>query len=97
MRLLIKDLKKEDQYTIVGTAIIIFVFRAMPSPGAGLNWFEIDVLGFNQSFFSLLSVTSASITLIGMLILKKVMMILRQKKIKKIPFPKLAKLINLIL
>ena len=74
MRLLIKDLKKADQHTIVGTAIIIFVFRAMPSPGAGLNWFEIDVLGFNQSFFSLLSVTSASITLIGMLILKKAMM-----------------------
>ena len=63
MRLLIKDLKKEDQYTIIGTAIIVFVYRAMPSPGAGLNWFEIDVLGFNQSFFSLLSVTSALITL----------------------------------
>ncbi len=74
MRLLIKDLKKEDQYTIVGTAIIIFVFRAMPSPGAGLNWFEIDILGFDQSFFSVLSVTSASITLIGMFILRKVMM-----------------------
>ena len=74
MRLLIKDLKKEDQYTIVGTAIIIFVYRAMPSPGAGLNWFEIDILGFNQSFFSLLSVTSALITLVGMIILRKVMM-----------------------
>ena len=74
MRLLIKDLKKEDQHTIVGTAIIIFVFRAMPSPGSGLNWFEIDVLGFNQSFFSLLSIISAFITLIGMLILRKVMM-----------------------
>ena len=74
MRLLIKDLKKEEQYTIVGTAIIIFVFRAMPSPGAGLNWFEIDVLGFNQRFFSLLSVTSALITLIGMITLRKVMM-----------------------
>jgi hypothetical protein len=74
MRLLIKDLKKEDQHTIVGTAIIIFVYRAMPSPGAGLNWYEIDILGFNQSFFSLLSVASALITLIGMLILRKVMM-----------------------
>ena len=74
MRLLIKDLKKEDQYTIVGTAIIIFVFRAMPGPGVGLNWFEIDVLGFNQRFFSVLSVTSALITLIGMIILRKVMM-----------------------
>ena len=74
MRLLIKDLKKEDQYTIVGTAIIIFVFRAMPSPGAGLNWFEIDILGFNQSFFSVLSITSALITLIGMIVLRKAMM-----------------------
>ena len=74
MRLLIKDLKKEEQYTIVGTAIIIFVFRAMPHPGAGLNWFEIDVLGFNQSFFSLLSVISALITLIGILALRNVMM-----------------------
>ena len=73
MRLLIKNLKKEEQYTIVGTAIIIFVFRAMPSPGAGLNWFEIDILGFNQSFFSILSVTSALVTLIGMVILRKVM------------------------
>ncbi len=73
MRLLIKDLKKEEQYTIVGTAIIIFVFRAMPSPGAGLNWYEIDILGFNQSFFSLLSVTSALITLIGIIALRNVM------------------------
>ena len=46
----------------------------MPSPGSGLNWFEIDVLGFNQSFFSLLSIISAFITLIGMLILRKIMM-----------------------
>ncbi len=74
MRLLIKGLKKEDQYTIIGTAIIIFVFRAMPSPGAGLNWFEIDILGFNQSFFSILSITSALITLIGMVVLRKAMM-----------------------
>lgn len=74
MRLLIKDLKKEDQHTIVGTAIIIFVYRAMPSPGAGLNWFEIDILGFNQSFFSILSITSALITLIGMIILRNLML-----------------------
>ena len=74
MRLLIKNLRKVDQHTIIGTAVIIFVYRAMPSPGAALNWYEIDILGFNQSFFSLLSVTSALITLIGMLVLRKVMM-----------------------
>lgn len=73
MRLLIKDLNKEDQYTIVGTAIIIFVYRAIPGPGAGLNWFEIDILGFNQSFFAILSVISSFITLIGLIVLRKAM------------------------
>ena len=32
-----------QQFTILGTAIIIFVFRSMPGPGAGLTWFEIDI------------------------------------------------------
>lgn len=73
MNLLTKTLDKESKYTIIGTAIIIFTFRSMPSPGAGLNWFEIDVLGFNQSFFSFLSVISAAITLIGILIFKNLM------------------------
>ena len=35
---------------LLGTAIIIFVFRAVPSPGAGAGWFVIDVLGFDQRF-----------------------------------------------
>ena len=73
MHLLIKELNQEERYTIVGTAVIIFVFRSMPGPGVGLNWFEIDILGFNQSFFSILSITSASITLIGIIALRKVM------------------------
>ena len=73
MRLLIKNLDKTQKNTIIGTSIIIFVYRALPGPGAGLNWFEIDVLNFDQSFFSLLSVISAAITLIGMLVFKKFM------------------------
>jgi MFS family permease len=73
MRLLIKNLDRSQKNTIIGTAIIIFVYRALPGPGAGLNWFEIDVLSFDQSFFSLLSVISAAITLIGILIFKNLM------------------------
>jgi hypothetical protein len=30
--------------------IIIFVYRAMPSVGASLQWWKIDVLGFDESF-----------------------------------------------
>ncbi len=41
---LIKELPQELRLTIVGTAVIIFVFRAMPGPGPGLTWFEIDEL-----------------------------------------------------
>ena len=73
IRLLIKTMSKLQQRTIIGTAIIIFTFRSMPSPGAGLNWFEIDILGFDQSFFALLSTISAAITLLGMLIFKNFM------------------------
>ena len=42
----IKELPKDLRLTVVGTAIIIFVFRAMPGPGPGLSWFEIDELKF---------------------------------------------------
>jgi len=41
---LIKELPHHLRFIIVGTAIIIFVFRAMPNPGPGLTWFEIDEL-----------------------------------------------------
>lgn len=73
MRLLMKKLDKNQKNTIIGTAVIIFIYRALPGPGPGLNWFEIDVLSFDQGFFSLLSVISAAITLIGMLVFKNFM------------------------
>ena len=71
MRYLVKSLSSEQQLTIVGTAIIIFVFRAIPGPGAGLTWFEIDILKFDQTFISYLSVYAAFITLLGLLFLKR--------------------------
>ena len=51
MKKLIVELPEESRFMVVGTAIVIFVFRAMPGPGPGLGWFEIDVLGFDQQFF----------------------------------------------
>ena len=44
----------------------------MPGPGAGLTWFEIDVLKFDQSFLSYLSLNAAFITLLGLLLFRKV-------------------------
>ena len=70
---LIKELPEELRLTIVGTAVIIFIFRAMPGPGPGLNWFEIDVLKFNEQFFSVLSLLASVLTLAGIVLLRPFM------------------------
>ena len=70
---LIKELPEELRLTIVGTAVIIFIFRAMPSPGPGLTWFEIDVLKFNEQFFSVLSLLASVLTLAGIVLLRPFM------------------------
>ena len=41
---LIQGLSPAARRTLVGTAIVIFVYRALPGPGAGYTWWEIDVL-----------------------------------------------------
>ena len=73
MSKLIKELPKNLRFTVIGTAIIIFVFRAMPGPGPGLSWFEIDKLGFNEQFFSLLSLIASVLTLLGIIVLRPFM------------------------
>ena len=70
---LIKELPQELRLTIVGTAVIIFIFRAMPGPGPGLTWFEIDELGFNEQFFSVLSLLASILTLAGIVLLRPFM------------------------
>jgi len=70
---LIKELPEHLRLTIVGTAVIIFIFRAMPGPGPGLTWFEIDVLEFNEQFFSVLSLLASILTLAGIVLLRPFM------------------------
>ena len=70
---LIKELPENLRLTIVGTAVIIFMFRAMPGPGPGLSWFEIDVLKFNEQFFSVLSLLASILTLAGIVLLRPFM------------------------
>jgi len=70
---LILELSPGVRASLVGTAVIIFVFRAVPLPGAGATWFEIDVLGFDQQFLSILSLITSMLALAGMLILRPLM------------------------
>jgi hypothetical protein len=70
---LLLTLGPEARRTLVGTAVVIFVFRAMPGPGAGSTWWMIDVLGFNQSFLAELSLIASVLTLAGMFIFRRFM------------------------
>ena len=70
MSRLVKELDIDKARALVGTAIIIFVFRAVPLPGPGATWFEIDVLGFDQQFISVLTLITAGLTLAGMIVLR---------------------------
>ena len=73
MRRLVAELTARHARILVGTAIIIFIFRAVPSPGAGATWFEIDELGFDQQFLAVLSLLTSLLTLVGMVVLRPLM------------------------
>ena len=70
---LVQKLPRAKAQTLIGTAVIIFVFRAVPLPGAGATWFIIDELGFNQQFLSVLSLIASCLTLVGMVLLRPLM------------------------
>lgn len=73
MRQLIANLPEAQARTLIGTAVIIFAFRAVPRPGDGVTWFNIDVLGFDQQFLSVLSLITSVLTLVGMVVLRPLM------------------------
>jgi len=73
MRQLLSMLPRDKARALIGTAIIIFVYRATPLQGAAATWFEIDVLGFDQQFLSVLSLIASLLTLVGMIVLRPMM------------------------
>ena len=73
MTKLLKALEPEARQTLVGTAIVIFIFRAMPTAGPGVTWWMIDELRFDQEFLSVLSLISSGLTLAGMFVFRRFM------------------------
>ena len=70
---LTRELDSEARSVLVGTAIIIFAFRAIPTTGAGTTWWMIDDLGFDPQFFTVLSLIASGLTLFGMVIFRRFM------------------------
>ncbi|WP_233152097.1 MFS transporter [Marinibacterium profundimaris] len=70
---LLKELEPDAARVLVGTATVIFVFRAVPLPGPGLTWFEIDELGFDERFLAILSLITSGLALVGLIVLRPLM------------------------
>lgn len=70
IRSLTTDLAHEAKQTLWATAIVIFMFRAVPSAGEGVTWWAIDVLGYDQHFQAVLSFISYALTLVGLFALR---------------------------
>jgi hypothetical protein len=70
---LLRELPPGKASALIGTAVIIFVFRAVPLPGPGQTWFEIDILGFDERFLAVLSLITSCLTLAGLVLLRPLM------------------------
>jgi hypothetical protein len=73
MRRITGELEPDARHVLVGTALLVFVFRAVPGPGAGSTWWMIDVLGFDQQFLAQLSLIGSALTLVGLFIFRRFM------------------------
>ena len=73
MARLVRELEPSARQTLLGTALVIFMFRAVPGTGAGMNWWMIDELGFDQPFFSVLSLIGSTLALAGMFVFRRFM------------------------
>ncbi|MCC6140255.1 MAG: hypothetical protein IT389_06520 [Nitrospira sp.] len=73
MAKLMHELEPDKRFTLVGTAVVIFIFRAIPSAGPGATWWMIDQLKFDQQFLSILSLIGSTLTLAGMFIFRRFM------------------------
>jgi hypothetical protein len=70
---LARELAPVARETLVATALILFIYRAMPGTGAGTSWWMIDVLGFDESFQARLALVAYALTLVGMFAFRRFM------------------------
>ena len=70
---LTRELEPEARNFLVGTAIVVYAFRAMPGPGAGSTWWAIDALGFDQQFMATLGLIGSTLTLFSLFIFRRFM------------------------
>jgi len=70
---LARELAPEAREVLVATALVIFIYRAMPGTGAGTTWWMIDELKFDESFLARLSLVAYALTLAGLFAFRRFM------------------------
>jgi len=67
---LARELEPAARNTLVATAIVLFLYRAVPLTGDGATWWMIDVLKFDEGFLSQVQLVTYALTLAGMFALR---------------------------
>ena len=67
------ELAPEMRMTLVGTALVMFMFRAAPTPGPSIAWWVIDDLKFDQYFMSVLTLVGGVLSLVAMFVFRRFM------------------------
>ncbi|WP_449433236.1 hypothetical protein [Pseudomonas putida] len=73
MRKLLLQLDQKDRQTLIATALLLFVFRAMPDPGPAPTWWIIDHLGGDGRFFAMLSLLGGLLAIAGLYLFRRFM------------------------
>lgn len=66
LRSVTMDMPKNVLKGIICASIVIFIYRAVPPVGPAVQWWQIDVLGFDKAFFGTLGQIGAGLTIAGM-------------------------------
>lgn len=57
--------------SVVCAAIVIFLFRATPGVGPGIQWWQMDVFGFDEEFYGSIGGFGTVLAFIGLFALRK--------------------------
>lgn len=57
--------------SVLFTSIVLFIFRAIPGAGPGIEWWQIDVLGFDKAFQGTLKQIGSMLALAGLFFFRK--------------------------
>ncbi len=73
LKRLTRELAADVRLTLIGTAAVIFFYRAVPGVGPGATWWMIDDLRFDEQFLSMLELIGSTLTLFGIFIFRRFM------------------------